>query len=236
MNKTETRLYLLLVLVIWLYLGVRCALVPVVHDEAATFLHYLQLDQYIPYFSLWDANNHILNSALAHLSINIFGNHFFWLRLPNLLSFGLFAYYLFRLAKNFEHRWSRWFTVLAMLTASFLIEFFGLARGYGMSMAFLIGAIYHAAAYLRHGQLRDQGWVWLFMFFALLANMSLFNSMLVFFGSDWFCNHPKPPAAIGFAPFNVVVGWRSDFGIVGVLCAKNEGLGIAVHREPGGFC
>lgn len=182
MNKQEQRVFIILVASIWAYLALRSALVPVTHDEAATFLHYLQLDAFIPYFSMWDANNHLLNSALAYLSINLFGNHVFWLRLPNLLAFGLFAYYLYLISGHIKHAVVRWLTVVAMLTASFQIEFFGMARGYGLSLAFLLGAIHYGSAYLKEGKVKDQWKLWGMMLLALLANMSLMNTLIVFGG------------------------------------------------------
>lgn len=182
MDKRETRLFILLAAVIGIYLAIRAYLVPVVHDEAATFLHYLQINRYIPYFSMWDANNHLLNSALAHLSINLFSDHPFWLRLPNLLSFFVFGYYLFHLASFLQNAIVRWVLIVAMFTASFQIEFFALARGYGMSIAFFIAAIYHAVIYLNSLRLKHQWLLWTFMLLALLANMSLMNSLLIFIG------------------------------------------------------
>ncbi len=182
MNESEKRLFILVATVIGVYLGLRAYFVPVVHDEAATFLHYLQVDSYIPYFALWDANNHILNSALAHAFVNLFNDHVFWLRLPNLLTFPLFCFYLYRLVSPIHQPVVRWLVALAMLTASFQIEFFALARGYGMSISFLLGAVFHASLYLQKGELRHQWWLWTFMFLALLANMSLMLCLIIFLG------------------------------------------------------
>lgn len=181
MSKTARIVYVILVALLWIYLGFRAALVPVAHDEAATFLHYLQVNELFPYFSMWDANNHILNTVLAWVSVNVFGDHFFWLRLPNLLFFPLFAWYLYRIVQELGPV-VRWIVILAMLTASFQLEFFALARGYGMSTAFLLMAIYHAAEYIKTKALSHQAWLWLALLFALLANMSLMVSLLIFIG------------------------------------------------------
>lgn len=181
MSKSARIVYVILVVLLWVYLGVRAALVPVAHDEAATFLHYLQVNELFPYFSMWDANNHILNTVLAWVSVNVFGDHFFWLRLPNLLFFPLFAWCLFRIVQELEPV-VRWIVVLAMLMASFQLEFFALARGYGMGTALLLMAIYHSAQYLKTKSLKHQMWLWVALLFALLANMSLMVSLLVFIG------------------------------------------------------
>lgn len=181
MSKSARIVYVILVALLWVYLGIRAALVPVAHDEAATFLHYLQVNELFPYFSMWDANNHILNTVLAWLSVNAFGNHFFWLRLPNFLFFLLFAWYLYRIVLELTPL-VRWVVILAMLTASLQLEFFALARGYGMSVGLLLMAIYHAARYIKTKKLAHQAWLWVALFFALMANMSLMISLLVFIG------------------------------------------------------
>ncbi len=175
--KTDKAIFIALSLVAFIYAALRAAYVPVVHDEAATFFHYVQLDSYIPWHALWDANNHILNSALAHASVNIFNDGIFWLRLPNLLCFILFAYFLNKLASLCKNNFVRWLLILAMLTASFQLEFFSFARGYGMSSAFLLGAIWSASQYLNEHRLRDQWLTWLYMLLALLSNMSLMNTL-----------------------------------------------------------
>ena len=182
MSQFEKRTYLFLVLVIWVYVLIRAAMVPIVHDEAATFLHYIQLNQFIPYFAMWDANNHILNTALGHLFVNLFSDHTFWLRLPNALSFLIFAYYLQRICAEIPQALLRWLTIIAMLTATFQLDFFSQARGYGMGTAFLVAAIYSSAAYLKHPTVVPQLKVWLFMTLALLANMSLLNTQIALMG------------------------------------------------------
>lgn len=197
MKRIDKRVFQGLVLLVWVYLGLRAWFVPVVHDEAATFLHYLQVDQFIPFFAMWDANNHVLNSALAYLSVNGFGTNTFWLRLPNLLFFPLYAYFVYQLVQSIKWRVVRWLAMLAMLTASFLVEFFALARGYGMSMALVLGAVYFALRYFRTVRLADQWRMWGFLFLALLANMSLMPTagiLWAMLGVFLFRERPQPIA------------------------------------------
>jgi hypothetical protein len=176
-SKTDAIGYAMLGLILFAYLTARAILVPVVHDEAATFFHYIQLNSYIPWFAMWDANNHILNSALAHASVNLFGDSPLPLRLPNLLHFPLFALYTYRICGCLQAPYLRKLAAAAMLTASFMLEFFALARGYGMSMAWFMAAMWHAWQYLHTGALRHQWYTWAAMLLALLANMSLMNSL-----------------------------------------------------------
>jgi len=58
-------LYGLIAFAIGIYLILRAVFIPLVHDEAATFFHYIHSFDFVPFIAHWDANNHILNSALA---------------------------------------------------------------------------------------------------------------------------------------------------------------------------
>ena len=87
-------------------------------------------------------NNHILNTLLVKYSIALFGAHSWSVRLPNLLSFLLFAWAVYRIACLLNPR-SFWLPVTAVLFFAnpYLLDFFGLSRGYGLSVALEMTAI-----------------------------------------------------------------------------------------------
>ena len=120
----------------FVFILLRAALVPITHDEAATFLHYIQRGEFFPYFAHWDANNHPLNSFLSIITYRCLGSELVWLRLPNALSFILFAYYAYKLLKELNSRLTFTFGYVAILTAWMPFEFFAQCRGYGLSLAF----------------------------------------------------------------------------------------------------
>ena len=72
--------------------------------------------------------------------------------------------------------------LIAVLTAAFLLEFFSLARGYAMSIAFLMGVIHHGAQYLKSYQLESQIALWFWMWLAVAASLTLMNSYLIVLG------------------------------------------------------
>jgi hypothetical protein len=178
--KNEVRLYVFFSVLIFLYSALRCFYVPIFHDEAATFFHFIQVNSYIPFYAEWDAGNHLLNTALAHFFVNIFDEHMFWLRLPNLLSLLVYLYFTFKITREINNSYVRFITDISILSATFLIEFYSQARGYGMSIAFFAGAIYYAHQYLVNQKLKFQVLLWLLMLLTLLANMSMMNSQLIF--------------------------------------------------------
>ena len=182
MSQMERLLAAFSVLLVFVYVVLRALYVPTFHDEAATIFHYLVPEKFLPYEAHWDANNHILNSALAYYCYKWFGFELIWIRLPNVLSFLIFGFYAIRMSANFKSQLVRVLAFLALITAAFPLEFFAQARGYGMSMAFLFGAIFHTYQFLLLGKTKDLVAVWLWMGFAVLANMALINMFAILMG------------------------------------------------------
>ncbi len=130
-------------LFLW-YLFRRAALLSITHDESGT--------TDLVTVPVWDimfspkqfqtANNHILNSLLMKASVSLFGYKEWAVRLPNVLSFVLYfssaAVLMHRLTGNLLLRLGG---VLILCSAHYLLDFFSLARGYGLANAFGMAAL-----------------------------------------------------------------------------------------------
>ncbi|MCB9190727.1 MAG: hypothetical protein H6602_03610 [Flavobacteriales bacterium] len=182
MGQIERLLAALSVLLVFVYVVLRAIYVPTFHDEAATFFHYIVSENFLPFQAHWDANNHILNSALGFLCYKVLGPQQWWIRLPNVLSFLVYGYFAIRITQDLKNGLIRWGVLIAVLTAAFLLEFFSLARGYAMSIAFLMGVIHHGAQYLKSYQLKNQLALWFWMWLAVAASLTLMNSYLIVLG------------------------------------------------------
>ncbi|HBG70982.1 MAG: hypothetical protein A2W93_03230 [Bacteroidetes bacterium GWF2_43_63] len=179
-NETgEKYLFFLLFLLVWVYVIFRAAWSPITHDEAETFFIYIQPGKFIPPDAYPDANNHLLNSLLTNISYKLFGNSLLALRLPNVLLSVLYFFFVFKLSGLLKNRFNRWGFVLSMIFCHFIIEFFGYARGYGLSMAFLAGALYHLIQFYRNASLRNSALVVVFLIPALAANLTLIHTYLL---------------------------------------------------------
>lgn len=166
--------YILLSALVFVYLLLRAIYVPLVHDEIATFFYYIQMLDVNPLAGANpDANNHILNSLLAGISHKYLGYSPLSIRLPNLLSFILYAYFVFQIGQLLINKWAQVSFYVSLLFAVYFVQFFALSRGYGMSMAFLFGAFYYCLALYEHSSPTK---VMLGLFcsvLAVFANMSL---------------------------------------------------------------
>ncbi|MBP6978643.1 MAG: hypothetical protein PHD61_10225 [Bacteroidales bacterium] len=148
--KWEKILFIAIGILLWIYIWLRAARVPLIYDEIATFFHYIHTDSFLPFRSHLDANNHLLNSALSWISYKILGSSPLALRLPNILSFPLFLFFVWKFARQIHLPMLRWIFILALLLTHNFLEFFALTRGYGLSMALMLGACWYLYA-LRFG-------------------------------------------------------------------------------------
>ena len=127
-----------LVRLVWC--GYRAAHQSLAIDEAFSFHRFLS-GPWSEIYSTYDASNHVLYSILARLSIQILGVSEFSLRLPSLVA-GFFLmlgiFYVLRLTTT---PLIRWVAFIALSLHPLLLDFSVAARGYSLSLAFLIWAI-----------------------------------------------------------------------------------------------
>lgn len=150
-HRNEGAVFAMLSLAVLAYATARAVLVPMVHDEATSFLAYVQSGEFLPFRAMWDANNHYLSSALGILAYKAFGLHLISLRAASLLSFIPFAWGAWRIGSSLHHPLVRWSLWLALLASPLLLDFFSLFRGYGPAMAALLIALDGMLRFLRTG-------------------------------------------------------------------------------------
>lgn len=185
-NSRERLLALSLFLFLFVYLILRAIYVPLLHDEIGTFFYYVQSGNYLPPNAHWDANNHVLNSVLTHFSYALFGQSPLALRLPNVLSFLLFFWAAFNLAGRAKWLVIRWALLCSLVMTTYIFEYQGECRGYGMSLAFLLAAIEMLVRYSTTFKWVHLVLMCVLLFLATSANLTLLiSSSLLFFAA--FC-------------------------------------------------
>ena len=127
--RGEPVAYGALVIVIAVYVLLRAAWVPLVHDECASVLWFLRPAQWLPGSAHWDANNHYLGSAIGIASVRIFGEAPWSIRMGSILSFALYAWSAWRIGHLVREPLIRWCTWTALLACPFVLDFFSLFRG-----------------------------------------------------------------------------------------------------------
>jgi len=154
---------------------------PLTTDELPTVSFYSN-------FSFWEImmypdnipNNHILNTLFAKCCITIFGKELWAIRLPNLLSFIVFGFSVFRILKLVLKPASYFFLPAAILFINpYWLDFFGLCRGYGISSTLVtISVGFMIEGYI----LKKPRFIWYSLIASILASYANF-SVLVFWVS-----------------------------------------------------
>lgn len=123
---------------IFAYIFLRSILVCFTHDESLSYTILTGNES-----QLFTANNHWLNTILMKCCSLILGYSEWSLRLPNVLAFGLYAYSIIKILQLSKlHYLTIWLAILVFFLNPFLLDFFALARGYGLGMGFLTFALY----------------------------------------------------------------------------------------------
>ena len=167
--------YLYILLCGWvIYYFVKANTMSIGHDEAGTWLNICKIP-FIDFFvdkSKWsDANNHLLNTGAIQLLTHFLSPTLLVLRLPNILAGILFGITTIRIAQLFQLTIIPAFALFVFLHASpFVIDFFCLARGYGLCTAFAVLSLYYALCYLTYFQNKYLIKVLLASFFMIAAN------------------------------------------------------------------
>lgn len=173
---------LLLGLLLFFYIVQRAALLSLTHDESATTnLVFVPLaDIMFAPTQFHTANNHILNSILMKWSVLLFGWKEWSIRLPNVLLFVFYfaaaVWYMNRLTKSFPVRIAG---IIILCSVPYLLDFFSLARGYGMANAFTLPAFVLLVGYFHSA---EKKYLSLSFIFAALAVYSNFTWLNVYLG------------------------------------------------------
>lgn len=161
------------------YIVIRANALSFTHDESLSFT-------ITEGKKIWaaSANNHQLNTFLMSQSKSLFGAGEFSLRLPNVLAFVLYllgSFLIFGKSKGTSNRnWLFLFALSVALLNPFVLEFFSLARGYGLSLACMMMGMYfmirnEKPAFSSAACLQNLAFAAAFAALATYANLALIN-------------------------------------------------------------
>jgi putative effector of murein hydrolase LrgA (UPF0299 family) len=158
------------------YCAARLALLSMTHDESSTVMIFQgQSWRQVLMNEPPTANNHVLNTLLVKL-FSLGGLHKALVRLPNLLAGLLYLYFAYRLVGRMSRTWAGHLLGFSLLVLNaYMLEFFSLARGYGLSLGFLMGSLYFLYRFVEDRGLRSLGWSLALAVLACYSNLTLLN-------------------------------------------------------------
>ncbi|MFQ5448196.1 MAG: ArnT family glycosyltransferase, partial [Saprospiraceae bacterium] len=163
------------------YTTLRAKNLSMTHDECGSFLIWTDFPIFTCFYDpvCWgSANLHFLYVLLMKASIGLFGVSELALRLPALLGHAVYMFFSWKLISSWTSR--HWLVLAGFLLLNlnpFQLEFFSLARGYGLANSCMMASLYFLYRYVQAEKttaaLAMFGW-------AVLAVMSNFT-MLTYF-------------------------------------------------------
>jgi hypothetical protein len=190
-NLRQTRLLLILSgSLLFAYTATKAFLLAITWDEAYTYIEFARNGKVLlEKFELMSANNHILNTWAMMWSVKIFGLHEFVMRLPVLLAHGLFLYYSARLVMNLKSKWLIITSFLILNLNPYMLDFFSVARGYGLSFGFMMGSVYFFYRFHQYkGTVGSALLSLLLASFGVLSSFVLLNYFVVLYGAMFILN------------------------------------------------
>ncbi|MBI3519209.1 MAG: glycosyltransferase family 39 protein [Bacteroidetes bacterium] len=178
-SKNERYIYSLISLLLISYTGYRCYSLSFTHDESISYNNIIHNSFYEIISNDTEfitANNHILNSLFMKYSEMIFGASEISLRMHSLFAHIIYLFFSFLLLKNIKMPWIKLIGFLILNVNPFLLDFFSLARGYALSIAFMMMSIYYFIEYTKTEKIKH---ITIFLTTALLSTLANF-SMVVF--------------------------------------------------------
>jgi hypothetical protein len=184
-NRLELVLFGIISVCLLVYSGVRAYRLPFVHDEGVTYLLFL-MGGPSSLMDCYSANNHFLNTILMYFSSKLFGNSEFALRLPNVLFHAVYmlAAFLF-VRRRFTNSVFSLCAFLVLNMNPFVLDFFSLARGYGIAMALMLFSIFFLLRGMKESG-RDQRDILIAFWcagLAAFANLSFLNFLAGILGA-----------------------------------------------------
>lgn len=175
-SKTNIIFYIALGVIIFMLILKKAIAIPITHDEVNTiatshtsFYDIITYKDPVP-------NNHIFNTLLIKINQIIFGNSLIAARLHNVLFF--IPFYIFTVLLSslaFRDSWIRAGFTLTVILQPYLLDFFSVTRGYGLSLAFLMVSLYYVVMYERKKSMKLLVLAEISGVLGVYANLTLLN-------------------------------------------------------------
>jgi hypothetical protein len=162
-------------LAVFVLVAYKASITSFTHDESFSYTRYVH-QSFMEIISYADpyTNNHILNTLAMKYSEAIFGNSELSLRLGSIMAFAGFSVFIFFILAWIPLR-LRFPFFLILLLNPYLLDFFGLARGYSLSIFCMVASVYCAGKWLEIHKPKWLLWFSGFLILAAVSNFSLIN-------------------------------------------------------------
>jgi hypothetical protein len=170
-------------MLLFAYTCTRACQLSITWDEAYSYLEFVRSRIVYPdHYGDMSANNHLLYTWLEIHFTGWFGTNEWVLRLPSLIAHILFLVYAAKLVRQLNHKWLALAAFLVINLNPYLLDFFSLARGYGLSIGLMMVSIYYLYVFHKAFSNTFAGISVFFAALSVLANYVMLNYCLALMG------------------------------------------------------
>jgi hypothetical protein len=170
-------------MLLFAYTCTRACMLSITWDEAYSYLEFVRSGIVYPEkFGDMSANNHLLYTWLEIYLTRWLGTNEWVLRLPSLIAHALFLIYSAKLVKQLTNKWLGLAAFFIINLNPYLLDFFSLARGYGLSIGLMMVSIYYLHAFHKAFSNKFAGISVFFGALSVLANYVMLNYCLALIG------------------------------------------------------
>jgi hypothetical protein len=219
---------LLLGLALLAYSTLRAITVSFSWDESWTWVHHVSKNMfYQQAYDKMGGNHHLLNVWLMWICHKLFGDGALSLRLPSLMAHAIYLYASGRMALKARSGLLAVAVFLLLNLHPYLLDFFSLARGYGLACGWMMLSLLQAWRYLgKNGSSRQLLWSAAFAALAAMSHVIMINFLLAL-GLSYLLIMVLE-AARGYT-----VAWRSD--LIALCIPSAVGLALILPNALGLF-
>ena len=179
LSFTPINIFILLSgLLMLIYTAYRAYALSFTHDESFSFNHYVNSsvsDIFTYNLSPVIANSHILNTLSMKWLGAIFGNSEFVLRFHSVLAHVLYLIFTYLILKETQSKFILIFGFIVLNCNPYLLDFFSLARGYALSISFMVISCYYLITFIKYKKTSSLNISLIMSILAVLANFSLIS-------------------------------------------------------------
>ena len=193
-TKINTTIFWIAGILLLAFSSYRTWNIPMTVDEGTTWLVYAQY----PLIDVFlnrpvNTNNHFLNTFLIKFTTSIFGGGILSIRLSSLFGHLMYLFFSFKLIQAISNQTIVILTAIALLHFNpYLLDFFGLARGYSLSWGTMMASMYYFYQYILTK--KDKYITWSFIFaglsvYSILIQLNYFLGLIAAFNFVFLLQH-----------------------------------------------
>ena len=183
-SRKYIRVCILMGVLLAAFTGYKAYAISFTYDESATWLEQI-------YRSVWEiitykypnSSNHLFNTLYMRFASIYFGSSAFALRGLSWFSHIIYIFFSIKILQTLKNGWLIIPGFILLNVNPYLLDYFSLARGYGLALAMMITSIYYFILYIHRQKQWLQAVALLFGMLAVLANFSWLNYFLALAGA-----------------------------------------------------